>query len=85
MGRRPGLRDVLRRPVLEQEHSPGTEDPHRLGDDGTEIGHVVDQGPLEDDVSATVVETGGRRIARPESDAGEIAVLFPGADQLRLG
>ena len=74
---RAGLGHVVRGAVLDQQHTPGPEDPTGLGGDGAEVGDVVDQGALEDDVRAPAVEPGGRRVTHLEGDAGQRAVALP--------
>jgi hypothetical protein len=74
MGGRSGLRYVLGRPVLDEQHAARAEQPGRLGDDRRQIGNVVDQGALEDDVGARIRQAGGDGLPEPEPDTRESAV-----------
>ena len=59
------LRDVVGRPVLDQERAAGAQQAGGLHRDGVQIGHVVDEGTLEDDVDRRVRGGGLMPSARP--------------------
>jgi hypothetical protein len=86
----PGMRDlprngdVLGGAVLDQQDPARSEQSGRLGRDGGQIRHVVDQCALEHDVGAVVGKSRGRRVAVAETDSRQVPVTSRAASQARV-